>query len=158
MQLMKRNGPSSSTPDLFGGLFQLHRELDRMFDWGHRGLSHETGSGLFEGAWMPAVDVCEDKDDVRVKAELPGLKKEDIQISVQGDTLVLKGERKMETDEKKENYHRVERVHGQFHRTITLPAPVKPDGANAKYENGVLEVTLHKQEEAKPRQIQVEVK
>ena len=70
------------------------------------------------------MDVFEDKENIRVKAELPGLKKEDIELSIQGDTLILKGERKSESEEKKENYHRVERVYGQFHRAITLPAPV----------------------------------
>lgn len=150
---------TSAPADLFGGLSQLHRELDRIFDFeGSRWPAPFRTFGLLEGAWTPAVDVHEDKEAVRVKAELPGLKKSDMELTVQGDTLLIRGERKHESEEKKENYHRVERVYGQFHRAIPLPAPVKADAIRATYKDGVLEVVLPKKEEAKARQIQVDVK
>jgi len=113
---------------------------------------------LLESAWTPAVDVFEDKENVRVRAELPGLKKNDIELSVQGDTLIIKGERKQENEGKKENYHRKERVYGQFHRVIGLPVSVKANEVKATYKDGILGVMLPKKEEAKARQIQVEVK
>lgn len=154
MQLMKR----SRTPDLFEGLSQIHRELDRMFDFTERWPTPFRTFGLLEGTWTPTVDVYEDKDNVHIKAELPGLKKEDIEISVQGDTLILKGERKSESEEKKENYYRVERVYGQFHRAISLPAPVKSEEVKATYKDGILDIVLPKKEEAKAKQIQVNIK
>ncbi len=147
-----------SSLDLFGGLSQLYHELDRMFDPSSHGLAMSRGLGLLEGAWSPAVDVIDEKDHLRVKAELPGLKKDEIDVTVQGDTLILRGERKQEFDEKKKNYHRVERFYGQFHRAISLPSPVEAGQVKASYKDGVLEVVLPKKAEAKPRQIAVEVK
>lgn len=145
-------------PDFFSGLSQLHRELDRMFDFGHeRWPAPFRSFGLLEGPWTPAVDVYEDKDKIRVRAEVPGLKKDDIDLTIQGNTLILKGERKQEFDEKAENHHRVERVYGRFHRAIGLPSPVNPSEIKATYTDGILEVVLPKKEEAKPRQITVDV-
>jgi HSP20 family protein len=144
--------------DLFGGLTQLRNELDQMFNLNDPWSAPLRTFGLLEGPWSPAVDVYETADDIRVKAELPGLKKEDIDLTVQGETLILRGERKQEHTEEKDNYHRIERSYGQFHRTVSLPSPVNAAAVNASYTNGILEVVLPKREEAKPRQIQVDIK
>lgn len=144
--------------DLFGGLSQLYRELDRMFDPSSRWPVASRELDLLESAWSPAVDVMDEKDAIRVKAELPGLKKDEIDVAVQDNTLILKGERKQEFDEKKKNYHRVERFYGQFHRAISLPSPVEAGQVKASYKDGVLEVVLPKKAGGKPRQITVDVK
>ncbi|MDD2706588.1 MAG: Hsp20/alpha crystallin family protein [Verrucomicrobiae bacterium] len=144
----------------FGGLSQLYRELDDFFDWatGQHPAKAFRAFGLLEGNWSPAVNIYEDKDKIRVKTELPGLKKGDFEVSVQGDTLILEGERKREHEHKDKNYHRVERVYGQFHRAIALPSPVDAGGIKASYKDGILDITLPKKAETKPRQIEVEVK
>jgi HSP20 family protein len=152
MQLVRRRTQKKDEP--YFGLSQLHQELGRIFDL----PSSLRSLDLLEGAWTPAVDVYETKDAVRVKAEIPGMKKEDIDLAVQGDTLILRGERKEESERKDENYYRVERTYGQFQRAITLPCPVKAEEVKAAYKDGILEVNLPKKEEAKPKQIQVEVK
>jgi HSP20 family protein len=151
---------NSNNNDLFGGLTQLRQELDQMFDltepW-TAGAPLRT-FGLLEGPWSPPVDVYEAPDEIRVKAELPGLKRENIELSVQGDTLILRGQRKQEAAQPGENYHRIERSYGQFHRTISLYSPVNTGAVSATYKDGILEVFLPKKEEAKPRQIQVDIK
>ncbi len=141
--------------DLFGGLSQIHRELDRIFDFGPRGATAPSALDLLEGAWSPAVDVFDEKEAVRVKAELPGLKPAEIEVSVQGNTLRIQGERARDFDEKRENYHRVERLYGQFHRAISLPSPVDASAVKASYKDGLLEVLLPKKPEAKARRIEV---
>lgn len=146
------------TNDLFGGLIQLRNELDQMFNHNEPWSASLRTFGLLEGTWSPAVDVYETVDEIRVKAELPGLKKEDIELTMQGDTLILRGERKHECTEEEDRYHRIERSYGQFHRAVSLPSPVNMGAVNASYTNGILEVVLPKCEEAKPRQIQVDIK
>ncbi len=131
----------------------LRREMDRLFE----DFFGDKGGFLAEaGKWMPAVDVSETDDNIIVKAELPGMKSEDIDVSVQGDVLVIKGEKKEETEEKKENFHLIERRRGEFARSIRIPVPVDQDKVSAKYENGVLAVTLPKKEESKAKQIKVD--
>jgi HSP20 family protein len=141
--------------DLFRGLTQLRQELDRMFDLTG---DNETGRvlGIMEGQWSPRVDVHEDSDKVLIYSEIPGVKKEDIELMVQGDTLIIRGERKANFDTTNENqYHRLERLYGAFHRAITLPKPVEAGKVAATYKDGILEVVLPKREEAKPRQIEI---
>jgi HSP20 family protein len=117
----------------------------------------ERGSQFLEG-WFPAVDVYEDKDNLLVRAELPGMKKEDIEISLHEGFLTLSGERKgQETQEGAETY-RSERWLGRFNRTISLPCSVVPDKIKATYTDGILAVSLPKAEEAKPKQIPISVK
>jgi HSP20 family protein len=110
-----------------------------------------------EAEWSPLVDVHETKDGFQLQVEVPGVKQEDIQVSMVGDTLTLKGERKRETEVKEDNYHRIERSYGTFQRSIVLPAVVDPNRIKATYRDGVLEVQLPKKEEAKPKEIKVEV-
>jgi HSP20 family protein len=108
-----------------------------------------------EKGWMPAVDIFEKDDKFIVKAELPGMKEEDIDVSVVGDTLMIKGEKKTETEVKEENYYRCERAYGSFYRSVPLPSTVDADKIEANFEDGVLEVTLPKSAEVKPKKIAV---
>ena len=110
-----------------------------------------------DSTWSPLVDVHETKDQFLVKAEVPGLKQEEIEVSIVDDTLTLKGERKRETEVKENEYHRIERSYGAFQRSIVLPASVDASGVKASYKEGVLEIQLPKKEEAKPKAIKVEV-
>jgi HSP20 family protein len=133
-------------------LAALPLDLDTIFD------SSRPGSGLnSESEWSPSVDVVETKDGYELRAEVPGIKKEDIRISFEGGLLTLKGEKKNENEEKKENFHRVERVYGRFERSFRLPDGIKADGIKAKYDSGVLTVVIPKAEEAKPKEISVTV-
>ena len=114
--------------------------------------------GVEGGFWAPLLDVEETRDEVIVRAELPGLKKEEIKLQVEGDLLVLSGERKSESESKEKTVHRLERVYGQFQRALRLPSKVDGGRATAAYEAGVLTVKLPKREEAKPKEIAIEVK
>jgi HSP20 family protein len=111
-----------------------------------------------EMGWAPAIEVLEKEDKFVVKAELPGMKEEDIDISVVGDTLTIKGERKAESEVKEEDYYCCERSYGSFSRSIALPSSVDAKKIEASYENGVLEVSLPKTPEVKPKKISVSVK
>jgi HSP20 family protein len=112
----------------------------------------------FRGNWTPAVDIFEtESHDLVLKAELPGMNRDEIEVSVENGTLVLKGQKKFDTDVKEEHYRRIERTYGQFHRSFTLPNTVDTSKVGADYKNGVLTVKLPFREEAKPRTINVEV-
>ena len=106
---------------------------------------------------MPALDVSETDTQVIVKAEVPGIKADDIDISLMGDTLTIKGEKREESREEREDYHRVERRYGAFQRTLSLPSQVDPDKVKASYKDGVLKVTMEKREESRARSIKVKV-
>jgi HSP20 family protein len=138
----------------FEELMSLREAMDRLFEesivW--------PRSWLAPAAQTFAVDIYETKDDVVVKASLPGVKPEDIEVSVVGDTLTIKGEVKEEKDIKEENYIRKERRYGSFCRSFTLPVSVNPDKATAEFENGVLTLTLPKAEEVKPKTIAIKAK
>ena len=134
-------------------------DLQRWFDQGFGDFFGRTPLGMasVESAWSPVVNVHETKDQFLVKAELPGLKQEEIEVSIEDDTLTLKGERKRETEVNENEYHRIERSYGTFQRSIVLPASVDASGVKASYKDGVLEIQLPKKEEAKPKAIKVEV-
>ena len=111
-----------------------------------------------ERGWMPAVDVFEKRDKFVAKAELPGIKEEDIDVSVVGDTLSIKGEKKGETEVKEEDYYRCERSYGSFYRSIPLPSTVDAAKIEASFEDGVLEITLPKSAKMKPKKVVVSAK
>jgi HSP20 family protein len=114
---------------------------------------------MTRGDWVPAVDIYEnDKQEIVIKAEMPGMKREDIELRVENNTLTIRGERKRETEVRDEQYHRVERSYGNFVRSFSLPSTVDASHVSAEYKEGVLSVTLPLREEAKPRQIPVEIK
>jgi len=107
--------------------------------------------------WNPAVDILEKGGNLVLRAELPGMTEKQIELKVEGDTLILKGERKMESEDEKENYHRIESFHGSFTRTFRLPETVDTHKISADYKDGVLTVTLPQKPEVKPREIPVSV-
>jgi HSP20 family protein len=111
-----------------------------------------------EKGWMPAVDIFEKDDKFVVKAEVPGMKDEDIDVSVVGDTLMIKGEKKTESEVKETDYYRCERAYGSFYRSIPLPSTVDTNKIEANFEDGVLEVTLPKSAEVKPKKVAVSAK
>jgi HSP20 family protein len=132
----------------------MNDRLNRLF--GNVYLRDEdTG---FRGTWVPSVDIYEtDKHDLVLRAELPGMSREDIEVTVENGTIVIKGEKKFDTEVKEEHYRRIERTYGTFHRSFTLPNTVDAAKVAAEYKNGVLTVTLPFKEEAKPRTVNVEV-
>ena len=146
--------PEASLWPSFGRLTDLRDEIDRLFEAPLAGLMQ--GSRLMSG-WTPALDVYEDKDNLYVRVELPGMKKEDIEVSLHEGTISISGERKSEAKYEKAEAYRTERFVGRFQRTVTLPTPVAGDKVKAQYKDGVLTITLPKTEEAKPKQIDVNV-
>jgi HSP20 family protein len=112
---------------------------------------------LAMGSFIPPVDVYEDAQQLVLKLEVPGIKQEDLDVRVENQTLTVKGERKFETNEKEENFHRIERRYGSFTRSFTLPQAVDTGAVKASYEHGVLTVSLAKKEAAKPKQVKVEI-
>ncbi len=107
------------------------------------------------GAWIPPVDIAEDKDRIHLTAELPGFREDQITIQMEGGVLTIRGERKFEEEKKGRNFHRVERSYGQFVRTFTLPNNVDRENIRATFDNGILEIEMPKSEEARPRQIRI---
>jgi HSP20 family protein len=107
------------------------------------------------GTWLPPVDIAEDKDRIVLTAELPGFQEDQIEIQMEGGVLTLRGERKFEEEKEGRSFHRVERSYGQFVRSFTLPSNVDRENIQANFHDGLLEVTLPKREEAKPRQIRI---
>jgi HSP20 family protein len=144
--------PTTDLWDPFANLEDIREEMNRMFD-----TSLRRRGGLFETAFSPALDVVEEKDNFLVKADLPGLTKEDVSVSIQDTYLTIKGERKHEVEKKDTNYYHRERIHGTFMRTIELPTRVDAGKVLATFKDGVLHVTLPKSEEAKPKEIKVNV-
>ncbi len=138
----------------FGRLTNLRDEIDRLFEAPLSELAHT--SQLLSG-WTPAMDVYEDGDNLYVRAELPGMKREDIDLSLHDGCLSISGERKHEQKHKDAEVYRAERFFGRFQRTVTLPTPVQVDKVKAQYKDGILTVTLPKAEEAKPKHIDVNV-
>jgi HSP20 family protein len=128
--------------------------MNRLFDLSFPGFTRD--SGFFSG-WTPTLDVFQDKDNVYVKAELPGMKKDEIEISLHEGVLSIAGERKQEKESTKGESYRSERYFGRFQRGISLPTAVNAAKVNASYKDGILTVTLPKSEEAKPKEIKVNV-
>ena len=137
-----------------GRLSSLRDEIDRLFE---APLAELTRSSQWLSGWSPALDIYEEKDNFILKAELPGMKKEDIEVSLHEGSLTISGERKAQDQYKEADVYRSERFVGRFQRTLALPAPVAADKVKAQYKDGVLTVTLPKTEEAKPKQIDVSV-
>ena len=139
--------------DPFRELRGLQDEVNRLFS---NNLSRSFGDeGIARGAWMPSVDIYENKDQIVLEAELPGMNREDFELTIENNVLTLRGERHFEKKDEGDNYHRVERAYGTFTRSFTLPQTVSSENATAEYKNGVLRVVLQKREEVKARRIQI---
>jgi HSP20 family protein len=139
--------------DPFRDLRSLQEEVNRLFT-GNMARAFDE-EGIARGSWSPTVDIYENKEQIVLEAELPGMKREDFDLSVENNVITLRGERHFEKKDDSDNYHRVERAYGSFARSFTLPNTVTTEGATAEYTNGVLRVTLPKREETKARRIEI---
>jgi HSP20 family protein len=146
--------PQLSTWPGFGQLTSLRDEIDRLFE---APLAELARTSQLLSGWTPALDIYEDKDSVYVRAELPGMNKEDIDVSLHNGSLSISGERKTHEEFKDGEVYRSERFTGRFQRTVALPTAVAADKIKAQYKDGILSVTLPKAEEAKPKQIDVNI-
>jgi HSP20 family protein len=144
----KKRQIGAGLPDLFREMEERMRRL-----WQELPLT----AGPEAGEWAPRVDVSETDNEVRVRAELPGLEPEDLDISLDEDRLILKGEKKDEREKNEKGYHLVERSFGSFYRAIQLPTEVDPREVEATFKNGVLKINLAKREEAKRRVTHIEI-
>ena len=118
---------------------------------------NEGESSLTTASFVPAVDIYEDEKKVVLKLEVPGIEEKDLDVSVENNTLTVKGERKFEAEEKEQNFHRIERRYGSFFRAFTLPSTVDTESVQASYNAGVLKLELSKKPEAQPKQIKINV-
>jgi len=141
------------TLTLFRGASTLQDQINRLFN----DAFERTGEESKLTAWAPAVDIDENEHELVVKADLPGIDPKDLDIRVENNVLSIRGERKFEKKVNEENYLRVERAYGSFSRSFSLANTVNPDGIKADYQNGVLNLIIPKREEAKPKQIKVNV-
>jgi len=138
----------------FRELAAVQARLNRIFSEPYEG-GEDT---LNRADWVPAVDVFENEQhELVLKAELAGIKREDIELKVENNVLTIRGERKKDAQVAQDAYHRVERSHGAFARSFTLPSTVNPDGVKAEFKDGVLSIVLPAKEEAKPRQVQIAI-
>jgi HSP20 family protein len=144
--------------DPFRNFFNLQDQLYRTFDatYGDQRAAAQQQETM-AATWSPLVDVFEDKDGITIKAELPEVEAKDVDIQVEGNTLTMRGERKLEKDSQREGYHRIERTYGAFSRNFTLPEQVDVGNITAQSKDGVLRIHLPKKAETKPRQIKVVV-
>lgn len=137
----------------FRDLVTTQDRLNRLFN---ETMGRFVGTeGVRSGAWLPAVDIYENEQNIVLKAELPGVDPKDVEATVHEGTLYLKGERKYEKELKEENYHHVERAYGSFARSFELPASVDADKVQAEFKDGVLTLTVPKKEEAKAKKIKI---
>jgi len=144
----------------FRDLFSLQDRMNRLFDESYRGTNrgaNDADEWALGGSWAPAVDIYEQDGNIVMKAELPGVDPKSVDIRLENNTLTLQGERKLDKEVKQDSYHRVERSYGAFSRSFTLPSVVDQGSIKAESKDGVLKLTLPKREEAKPRQIQINV-
>jgi len=133
----------------------LQNRLNSIFnDFAQPNDAQET---LSAGNFVPAVDIYEDEHKLLLKLEVPGIRQEDLDVRLENQTLTVKGQRKFESEEKEENFHRIERRFGSFARSFTLPVSIDTSSVAAKYENGVLAIQLAKKEAAKPKQVKIEI-
>ncbi len=147
-------GGSLARWDPFQSVSEIQQEMNRIFD---SFFGRPTTLQATERLWVPAVDLYETKDDLVVSFDLPGVREKDVSVTITGDVLTVKGERKWDREVKDESYHRLERVYGKFERSIPLPMAVQADKVKATYRDGVLEIRLPKAEEVKPKEIKVEI-
>jgi len=141
--------------DPLGELFDLQRGINRLFENTVGPARGATAPAL--STWTPAVDVYEDENEFLIKCELPEINKEEVKVNLDDNVLSISGERKLEHEEKRDGYQRIERTYGQFYRSFTLPPNVNAEAITGEFRDGVLRLALPKKEEAKPKQIQVKV-
>ncbi|PYQ39364.1 MAG: molecular chaperone [Acidobacteria bacterium] len=141
----------------FRDLLTLQERMNRMFNESYRGHGGSEDDWSLGGSWAPAVDIYEHEGNIVLTAELPGVDPKDVDVRVENNVLTLRGERKWNTDVQRESYHRVERAYGSFTRSFTLPNVVDTTNIKADFKDGMLRLVLPKREEAKPKQISINV-
>src|SRR5947209_20304700 len=141
--------------DPFRELYSLQNQMNRLFMSNLNPAQEQDSDFLTTGNFIPPVDVYEDEHNVTLRLEAPGIDEKDLDVRIENNTLTVRGERKFNSEEKEENFHRIERRYGSFTRSFTLPNTVNPEDVHAGYNNGVLEIKLGKRAEAKPKQIKV---
>jgi HSP20 family protein len=136
----------------------LSQRMERLFnEMMGRGLWREPEERSLRGSWVPAINILEREDAMVITADLPGLKAEDVEVTVEEGTLSIRGERRLEEAAEGETYHRVERLYGVFERTFTLPNSVDVEKIEARFCNGEMVLTLPKREESKPRSVKIKI-
>ena len=141
----------------FRDLLSLQDRMNRMFDESYRGGRCASNDWALGGSWAPAVDIYEHQGNIVLTAELPGVDAKDVDVRVENNVLTLRGERKWSDEVQRESYHRVERAYGSFTRSFTLPNVVDTERIKADFKDGMLKLVLPKKEEAKPKQISINV-
>jgi HSP20 family protein len=140
--------------DRWGNVSDIQGEVNRLFD---NFFGRPAGAGVASRTWAPPVDLYETKDDLVLTMEVPGVRDKDVSVSITGDLLSIKGERRFEHEVKEQALLHMERAYGKFERLVQLPIPVQADKIKASYRDGVLEVKLPKTEEIKPKEIKVDI-
>lgn len=139
--------------DPFRNLSSLQEQVNRLFETSYRGRNDNSALTT----WAPAVDIYETENELVLKADLPDVNEQDLDIQIENNMLTIRGERKFDHEVKEDNYLRIERTYGAFSRSFSLPNTVNPEAIKAEYKNGVLRVELPKRAESKPRQVKVNV-
>jgi HSP20 family protein len=136
----------------------IQNEMNRLFNtFFDTPTAAEGGNGTSARRWIPAMDLVETEDAFVLKADLPGVTESDVNVEIEDNVLTVSGERKAEHEDKREGYVRVERSYGSFHRSLTLPEGIDPEGVQASFENGVLDIRIPKPEERKPRKVAIQL-
>ena len=136
----------------------LSRRMERLFDeMLGNGIWRTSEERPLRGSWVPAINILEKDSEISITADLPGLKAEDVEVTVEEGTLSIRGERQLEEAAEGETYHRVERLYGSFERTFTLPNSIDVENIEARFSNGEMVLTLPKREESKPRSLKIKV-
>jgi len=151
MVMLTRFNPTTGTAN-------LSQSMERLFDeMQGRGMWRTSEERPLRGSWVPAINILEREDSMVITADLPGLKAEDVEVTVEEGTLSIRGERKLDEASEGETYHRVERLYGIFERTFTLPNSIDVEKIDARFCNGEMVLTLPKREESKPRSVKIKV-
>lgn len=137
----------------FRDLVTVREKMNYMFEDAFTSGGEEKD--MVASTWTPSVDIYENENELVLSAETPGIEDKDIEIKIENNTLSIQGERKIETETKEENYHRIERSYGSFYRSFTLPTNVSQDNIKAEYDNGVLRISMPKKPELKPKKVKV---
>lgn len=139
--------------DPFRDLITIREKMNRLFE--EAVTSRGEDKDMMSSSWTPSVDIFETENELVLSAEIPGIDEKDIEIKLEDNTLILKGERKFEKETKEENYHRIERAYGSFHRSFTLPPYIDQDKINAEHQDGILKIVMPKMPELKPRKVKI---
>jgi len=157
IQIKEKTMANLTRWDPFADLLSFPDRLNQLLNQGthvSRGKSNEQS--LTFANFIPPVDVMEDDNNIMVQVELPGVREEDVEVRIENNMLTISGERRLENEEQRDNFLRVERAYGRFYRSFTLPSNIDPENVSATFDNGILKITIPKREESKPKQIKIE--